>query len=156
MIRDDRIVKKSIEIPPLRKRFWERLLEKARERTNLHAHNSPGVDRWLGAVVGKPGFSFGYVINQTSAACELFIDGGKESKNLNKSRFDVLHTHKREIEQSFGGKLEWERMDMRRGSKVTKRFEEIGLRDEDKWDYLQDKMIDTMIRLEAAVREYTR
>ena len=137
-----------------REKFWEQLLKKAKEKTDLHAHNSPGVDRWLGTVVGKSGFSFGYVINQKSAACELFIDGGKGSKNLNKRRFDVLYTHKKEIEQSFGGKLEWERMGMWRGSKITKRFKGRGLLDENKWDYLQDKMIDAMIRLEAAVREY--
>ena len=75
---------------------------------------------------------------------------------MNEIRFDKLHKKKRKIEKEFGGKLDWDRMNGRRACCISIYFEGITLKDKDKWDELQDKMIETMIRMEKAFRKYIK
>lgn len=138
----------------LRKEFWTQLLGKAKGRTNLHSNLSPPIYHWIGTGAGKAGISYNYIITNDYVACELYLDRGKESPNLNKERFDQLFGHKNEIEEIFDGKLSWERLDKKRASRVIIRFKGYGLRDKEKWPEAQDKMIDTMIKLEKAFKPY--
>lgn len=142
----------------LRKEFWTQLLEKAKEKTKLHANVSPSIYSWIGTGAGKSGIGYNYVITNKYASCEIYLDRGKEFEdpNINKIRFDKLFKHKDEIEKEFGGKLNWERLEDRRASRISVHFEGIGLKDKDKWDALQEKMIETMIRLEKVFRKYIR
>ena len=77
-----------------------------------------------------------------------------EEPNINKQRFDKLFEYKEEIEKAFGDKLVWERLDNRRASRISYNFDGIGLGDKNEWDGLQEKMIETMIRLEKAFKKY--
>src|SRR5437016_3620830 len=45
-----------------RLRFWAGLLERAKQRTKLHANISPGTASWVGASAGRSGLAFNYVI----------------------------------------------------------------------------------------------
>jgi hypothetical protein len=140
----------------LRKHFWGQLLEIAKTRTRLHANITPSIYSWIGTGGGKSGISLNYVITNKYGCCEIYLDRGKESvePNINKIRFDRLLKHKKEIEDKFGDKLSWERLDNKRASRIAVYFEFGGLHDQDKWEKLQDKMIDAMIRLEKATKEY--
>jgi len=142
----------------LRKDFWTQLLEKAKEKTNLHSNVSPCIYSWIGTGAGKSGIGYNYVITNKYADCEIYLDRGKEFEepNINKARFDQLYKYKEEIEKEFGGELNWDRLDNRRASRISVKFEGVGLKDEDKWDDLQNKMIDIMIRLEKAFRKYIK
>ena len=142
----------------LRKEFWTRLLEKTGKRTKLHSNISPSIYSWIGTGAGKSGISYNYVITYKRGECEVYLDKGKqyEKPNINKLRFDELFKHKDEIEKVFGGKLNWDRLDGRRASRISIRFENVGLREKESWDELQEKMIDAMIRLEKAFRKYIR
>lgn len=139
-----------------RKKFWEELLAKAKEKTSLHANISPQIWSWVGAGAGKAGMVYSYVIFKKGALVELYIDKGKGSEKINKKRFDSLYKHKKEIERLFGGNLEWERLDNKRASRIAKRHKGVGLYDEAKWPVLQDKLIDSMVHLEMALKEYIR
>ena len=141
----------------LRKKFWQQLLSKAKRKTNLHSNVSPGIYSWVGAGAGKSGLSYNYTITGKYSSCELYIDRGKGYLELNKKRFDQLYAHKEEIEKIFGDNLEWERLGNKRASRIVKRFKGVGLYDDqEKWNKLQDKMIDCMIRLEGALRNYIK
>ncbi len=140
----------------IRKRFWTGLLDKARQRTKLHASLSSGEKNWIGASTGISGVALNYGIRQHDAQAELYIDFDKESGEGNKRFFDSLHAHKKEIEAAFGGPLLWERLDDRRASRISTVIRVGGWRDEDKWDELQDQMIDAMIRLEKALRPHLK
>ena len=142
----------------MRKEFWTKLLEKARKKTNLYSNISPSIYSWIGTGAGKAGIGYNYTITNKSAGCEVYLDRGKEFEepNINKIRFDQLYKYKDEIEKEFGGSLKWERLDNRRACRISVKFEEAGLKDEEDWDKLQDKMIDAMIRLEKAFRNYIR
>lgn len=142
----------------LRKEFWNRLLGKTKERTNLHANVTPNIYSWIGAGAGKAGISYNYVITNKYGGCELYFDKGKEyeNPNINKIRFDQLYKHKSQIEKRFKGKLNWERLDNARASRISIKFSGVGLNNKDKWDNLQDKMIDAMIRLESAFKDFIK
>lgn len=140
----------------LRYDFWESLLEKSKQKTVIHGNISPGTASWIGAGSGVRGLGFNYVVTYKFGQAELYIDRGKESDEENKKIFDRLHSHKEEIEKEFGGNLRWERLDDRRACRISKRIEYAGLGDKDKWDKLQNDMIDAMIRLENALKKHIK
>ncbi|HLC79285.1 MAG TPA: DUF4268 domain-containing protein [archaeon] len=139
----------------LRFEFWEGLLKKSKLLTDLHSNISPSKYHWIGAGAGKSGLSYNYVILYSYMGCELYIDRGKKfvEPNINKIRFDNLLKHKDEIEKIFGDKLSWERLDNKRACRIAFIFD-YGLNDKNKWPEIQDKMIDVMIRLEKATKDY--
>jgi hypothetical protein len=140
----------------LRKEFWTQLLDKAKQKTNLHANVTPSINSWVGAGGGKSGINYNYVITRKYAGCEIYLDKGKgyEKPNINKERFDRLHRCKKQIEKTFRGKLNWERLDNARASRISYRFKEGSLNNKETWLKVQDKMIEAMIRMEKAFKNY--
>jgi len=134
--------------------FWRTLLEKSKLKTSLHSNISPNIYSWIGTGAGKSGIGYNYAITYKYSSIELYIDRGKESEEENKRIFDDLYAHKKEIEEVFGDKLEWERLDDRRASRIRKRYSYAGLNETDKWDKLENDMIDGMIRLEKALKKH--
>jgi hypothetical protein len=63
----------------IRRRFWETLLERARQKTKLYNTLSPTDYGWMAFASGKPGLSFLTSIAQHSATAQLVIDRGKDS-----------------------------------------------------------------------------
>ena len=55
-----------------------------------------------------------------------------------------------EIEQVFGGPLEWDPGEDRRKCSVVKSIELGGYRDEDRWPEIQEAMITAMVNLHKA------
>ena len=49
--------------------------------------------------------------------CDLYIDLGEQEEN--KRFFDALHAERDQIERDFGRKLEWERLDSKRASRIA-------------------------------------
>lgn len=134
--------------------FWKSLLERSKSKTPLHSNITPSIYSWIGTGAGRSGLGYNYVITYKYGAIELYIDRGKESKEENKRIFDELHSHKKEIEEVFGGELEWQRLDDSRASRIRKTYTHARLDDKNKWDKLQDNMIDEMIKLEKAIKKY--
>ncbi|MDD5668536.1 MAG: DUF4268 domain-containing protein [Candidatus Omnitrophica bacterium] len=134
--------------------FWKILLEKAKGKTPLHSNISTTIYHWIGAGSGRSGMTYNYVITYKYGSVELYIDRGKNSGIESKQIFDELYSHKKEIEEIFGAKLEWERLNDSRASRITKRYNYAGLNDKDKWDKLQDDMITGMMCLEKALKKY--
>lgn len=142
----------------LRKEFWTQLLEKAKQKTSLHANITPGMYHWVGAGAGKQGISYNYVITKKYGGCEIYLDKGKDytKPNINKIRFDKLYKHKRQIEKKFRGRLNWERLDNARASRISIKFTGASLNDKERWEGLQDKMVDAMARMENAFKAYIK
>ena len=136
--------------------FWKGLLEKSKKRTSLHSNISPSINSWIGTGSGKRGLGFNYVVTYKHGQIELYIDRVKDSQDENKKIFDELQSHMDEIEKEFGNKLKWERLDDKRASRISKRFDYAGLNDEEKWDKLQDNMVDGIIRLEKSLKKHIK
>lgn len=140
----------------LRMEFWKRLLDKAREKTELHSNVKPSRYSYTPTGAGISGLQYSYVIGKNRGSVEIYIDRGKGFSEENKRIFDALHRRRKQIENEFGGFLNWERLDDKRASRISIAFPEAGLNNEDKWDELQDKMIDAMIRFEKALRKHIK
>ena len=138
----------------LRLKFWGELLEKAKAKTKLHAKVSPGIENWVSAGAGKSGLGFNYVVRMDDAQVELYIDRG--DVEWNKMVFNTFLQHKVEIEELFGGPLDWQLLPEKRASRIRFVISSYGLNDQEHWDELQYKLIDAMIRLERAFRKYIK
>jgi len=142
--------RKRAEQFDVRLRFWQGLVEFARNRRTRHANIKPGTYHWLGASSGIRGLGFNYVIVQRSAEVELYIDRGEVDEN--KRIFDHLYARKEQIEKTFGGPLSWRRLDEKRASRIKCIIETGGYRSpESQWPALQEEMVDAMSKLEAAL-----
>lgn len=130
------------------------MLERRKERTSLHAGRSSGKDHWIGAGAGKSGLAFNYVIRTRDAQVELYIDQGETE--VNKYIFDQLFTRKEQIEEAFGDPFDWQRPDEWRTCRIRRVIPGGGLRDWGRWPEIQEAMIDTMVRLEKALKPRIR
>ena len=129
--------------------FWKGLLEKSKTRTNLFANIKPSKENWISMGAGKSGILYYYVILMNSSRIDLYIDTGDKDKN--KMFFDQLSSQKEQIETQFGKEMGWLRLDDKRASRITATVnKKIGLKNDDKWDKIQEDMIGTMIKFEAA------
>ena len=138
----------------VRQAFWRQLLDKAKQRTNLHANRSPGTDNWVSGSSGTTGLLYSYVILQHGTRLELSIDRGDVEEN--RRIFDMLAASKTEIEDKFGDTLDWDFQEGRRSCYLRKSYKDGGYQDRERWSQVQDKMIDTMIRMEKALRPYMK
>jgi hypothetical protein len=136
--------------------FWTGFIERSRDRTDLFRNVSPSKSNWLEAATGRSGFSYYGTINKGNAYVELYIgfDNASETGEGNKRVFDELHEQKADIQQEFGDSLEWERRENKtKYSSIRKYYRDAGLDNEDKWDEIQEWMLDKWIKLDAALRE---
>lgn len=138
----------------LRKRFWTELLNRAKDKTKLHANITAGQFSWVGAGSGKRGLGFNYVIRKHEGVVELYIDRGREGDEENKAIFDSLAQSKESIEADFGAPLDWQRLDAKRACRIKNTISIGGYRDQAKWAEIQDAMIDAMVRLERALKPH--
>ena len=138
----------------IRKRFWTQLLEGAKGQTRLHANVGPPEKTWVGATSGKAGLVFNYTITQRSSSVELYIDRGRGADDENVAIFESLLESREEIERTFGGPLSWERLEGKRACRVADRQAIGGYRDDANWPEIQAAMIDSMVRLEQALRPH--
>lgn len=151
--------KQRAERYDVRLRFWEGLVAIARRRNTRHANLKPGTYQWIGASSGIRGLGFIYVIVQECGIAELYIDRGESDEN--KRLFDELYAQRDKIENAFGEPLVWERLDSKRASRIKHVIELGGYRNpEAEWPAIQEKMVETMIKLESALKpaldEYRR
>jgi hypothetical protein len=102
-----------------RRAYWERLLTIANEVSKLHSGISPGAHPYISTGAGTRGLSYQYWVTRTDARVVLWIDRGKENEAVNLSIFDQLFAKREEVEMTFGGPLDWERMEEARSCKVV-------------------------------------
>ena len=137
-----------------RKEFWAFLLDRAKQRTKLHANISPGMYNWIGTSAGINGVNFNYTVGQHEGKVELYIDHDRNNGDKNRMIFHELKKHQPAIEQAIGSALDWEEMDGRRACRIAKYFEGLGYKDKNEWDKLSNEMIDQMVRFEKVFQPY--
>ena len=138
----------------VRKDFWMKLLEIAKVKTKLHANVSPGEYNYIPASCGIRGLSFNYNISQYDNFVELYIDRGLNAEAETKEIFDFLYANKGLIDSDFGEPLTWRRMNDKRACRIHAESDGGYKADQLQWPQIHEKMIDTMIRLEKALRPY--
>ena len=138
----------------LRLDFWKSLLERRKNITATYGDISPSTYNFIGKEAGKSGLYFYFTITNYFGQVKLYIDKGKDKKEENKKIFDSLYEHKKEIEKIFGEELSWERKDTQISSEIPKRYRFSTLNDRTTWGEIQEKMIEGMVKLEEAFKDY--
>lgn len=141
--------KELAEVEHLRKAFWGQLLEKAESKTKMLANVSPSINHWIGTGAGKTGIAYNIVVTNHISSVEVYMDRGKNYPQLNKERFDQLLEHREEIERTFGQQLLWERLDKKRASRISLRFNK-GIKDKESWDDIQNELIEDAQKIKSA------
>jgi len=135
----------------LRQEFWKGLLERSSGRTQLFRDISPSQDSWISTGSGIGGVHYQYTICMHTSSVDLIFEGDKDK---NKAMFDYMLKYRTILETAFGGALEWNRCDDLKKSYLRQDLEG-GYRDDcDEWPVIQDRMIESMIKLEQAFKPY--
>lgn len=143
--------KKRAQRDDLYLQFWQGLVAIAQKRNTRHANIKPPTRHWMPASSGFPGLRFTYAITREDGRAELYICRGAADEN--KRIFDRLHVEKAKIEKAFGTSLSWERLDAKQGCRICYRIGRGGLNSpESEWPAIQSEMVDSMTRLEAALK----
>ena len=134
--------------------FWTGLLKRIQGKTTLHENQSPSVKDFLSTDTGVYNIGLNYRIFENRWGVDLCKHTNKDSKDESERIFDALTDRKTEIEENFREDLKWGRQARGQLCKISFFEEGQGFGSSiDSWDKLQDKMIDTMIRFEAAIRQ---
>ena len=135
----------------IREKFWTQLLELSKQKTKLHSNISTTQHNWIGTSAGVRGLGYNYAIRKDNAQVELYIDRGEGCDKLNKDIFKQLFQKKEEIEDAFGGLLDWQSLEGKRACRIRKQIDIGGYRD-DNWAEIHEAMVNNMINLEKALR----
>ena len=140
----------------IRNEFWHLFLPKFNEKSKLFSGRNLDLNHyshWLSTGSGISGVVFSFVVTKTYAGIEFTISKSKYSAE-NKKIFDYFYSHKKDIDHSFGGELNWERLDEKVGSRISISLYDVSILNRDDWDKIMDFLTDNMIRMEKALRKY--
>lgn len=134
------------------RKFWVQTIERSRAKTELLANRSTTSEQLISAGIGKNGFTLYLALVKDESRVELYIShpaGAEKSKIA----FHQLSEQKDAIEAAFGGPLVWQELLERQGCRICVVLPGGWKSPESDWMAMQDRMIDALIRLEAAFRK---
>lgn len=137
-----------------RKEFWEQLIARSKQKTQILRNKVPISDKYIGVGAGKSGFAYNLAVDDHSAEVRLKID--RSDVNWNKKTFKTLLDNRIKIERDFGAPLIWDRLDNNKASLIRYKITDHGLQDKSRWPELQDKLVDAIIKFEQALNPYIK
>lgn len=134
------------------RRFWAQYIERSKAKTTILANRKYLSDAWLNAGIGRTGFELNTRLTQHQSQIECYIRiPGSPEKNL--AAFQGLLARKEEIENQFGGPLEWHELEDYLGCLICVKVPGGWKSPESEWPELQETLIDNLVRFEGALRK---
>ncbi|MBM3115821.1 DUF4268 domain-containing protein [Jeongeupia naejangsanensis] len=140
----------------LRYRFWEELLDHAKQKTALHTGRKPSTDNWINSGIGRTGFALTYSVTQHQGRVELDIAYGAGLAAKNKAAFHALKENQATIERVFGEPLDWQELPERESCRICLKTEGGYRSPQSQWPDIHKCMVDAMIRLDRAMRQHVQ
>lgn len=140
----------SNQTKEIRKKFWHQLLTEYNKISDDYKTINPTDDHWLNTSSGNSGIYFSLVATQKYAGVEITINAGE--KELNKLIFDTLLKEKNIIEDGIGHELVWERLDNRKGCRVSFRKEGLNGMNESDWSEIIRFMCSEMPKFISTIK----
>ncbi|MDO5145653.1 MAG: DUF4268 domain-containing protein [Eubacteriales bacterium] len=137
----------------IRKRYWEYALPVIQEQhifrgTFRGCH--PTTSNTESGFFGIRGFCISCIANYDNARIDFYLGNGDRTKN--KQAFDLLYTHKKEIENKLGIELSWNRADHYKASWISYPLNGVSITNEADWPKMarfhaewSDKICDAML-----------
>lgn len=118
----------------IRRKYWTYALDFIKEAhgdAGLFANANTSKENWISGFFGISGFNISCIANYDFARVDLFL--GKVKKEENKKTFDMLMTHKDDIEKALGVNLIWYRGDDIKSSKISYKLNGVSINNETDW-----------------------
>ena len=135
----------------LRLDFWKMLLKEISQNSSSWQNISPSKDNWISIGSGLSGVTFNFVISNSSARVEVYIN---RPIHENKRVFKALIERIFEIEESFGDKLIWEELPTKKASRIKYELLNVDYFNKDNWPTIIDFLVTSMLKLEPTFRAY--
>lgn len=137
----------------LRLEFWAEFLNAIKGKSSVFQSSSPTKDNNLYA----GGFDLTYVglkVVITDSYASVVFNIARQDKNENKTVFDVMIKHKKDIEGAFGASLEWERSDDLVKSSISYYKQGVSYFNKEDWQGMIEFLIEGINNLERAVKPF--
>ena len=134
----------------LRIEFWKMLLKEFNSKSSLFQNVNPTKDHWISAGGGISGVGFNFGVSKSYARTEVYI--ARAVAEENKFIYDELYKIKDEIEEVFGGKLQWERLDDKKACRIKNELQGVNFYEKDDWDKMIAFMVESMVSMEKALK----
>lgn len=131
--------------------FWNRFNEVLAERGKPFNMRKATTDHWYNVAIGVSGVSISLtLVNKDGyVGIELYI-------NDNKELFDYIAESKDEIESKMGLKLDWQRLDEKKASRIVYRIPGLNFDDHSNYDALMNEMIDKAVLFGKVFKKYVK
>ena len=139
----------------MRNEFWHMFIPKFNEKSSLFSGRNIALnqyDYWFSTGAGISGVYFNFLVTKSYAGIELEISGRTQEEN--KKIYDYLYSYKDEIENLFGDKLSWERLDDKKRSRISYKLEDVSILDKEVWPKMMNFMAINMLKFEKALRKH--
>ena len=118
----------------LRRRYWAYalpLIQKQHMHRGSFGNVSPGTSNTVAGFFGISGCSVQCIANYDGARIDFYL--GSSDAAWNKESFDLLYSHKDEIEEELGISLNWVRADQYKASWISYELKDASIVDEGDW-----------------------
>lgn len=118
----------------IRRRYWEYALPVIQKQ---HIHRgtfsgcNPTTSNTESGLFGISGFCISCIANYDNVRIEFYLGNSDAAKN--KAAFDMLYSHKAEIEGKLGISLEWDRADNYKASWICYHLDDVSITNEADW-----------------------
>lgn len=124
----------------VREKFWSQFITEINKTSSICRNINPTTESWIGVALGMMGVGMNFVISRKYARAEIYINRG--DKKENKRIFDLLYNMRNKIENEFGEKLDWERLDENVTSRIKCQLNGVSVFEEGDWLKMNKFMID--------------
>lgn len=118
----------------LRRRYWTYALpviQKQHMHRGSFSNAAPTTSNVLSGFFGISGYSIQCIANYDGARIDFYL--GSSDAARNKVAFDLLHSHKEEIEEELGITLTWERANQYKASWISYEQKDMSIVNETDW-----------------------
>lgn len=118
----------------IRKRYWTYalpIIQKQHMHRGTFGNANPTTSNTESGFFGISGFCVSCIANYDSARIDFYM--GKSDSAQNKAAYDLLLSHKDEIEEELGISLVWERADEYKASWISYSLSSVSITDEADW-----------------------
>ena len=128
--------------------FWTMFNERIIDRGKPFSVRKATTDHWYDIAIGTSAahISVTLVNKDSFVGVELYI-------NSNKALFDKLYEDREEIEERLGFKLDWQRLDNAKASRILYRIDGLNFDDHSNYDALIDEAIDKVIKMKTVFKD---
>ena len=129
--------------------FWNQFNDILDSRGKPFNKRKATTDHWYSVAIG-------------SSQCHISIDLVNREHKIrvslwipdNKELFDMLYTHREEIQRTAGIPLAWDRLEAKKASLICSDIKGLNFNDSSKYEMLINKAIDYVLKLRSAIVPY--